>query len=203
MITIYKSWLNAIEHENNLLLIKSKQFLTQLRDLESRLRDVKLSLHLNHENNKSNKTNLSNWRDIDFLLERNEKALRSINRRLKIVEKNHAHVRVAQQYFLSTNIQLKKLNRNIQNIRMYLRSSMIYDNRNSFDMRSTISHINKSFVNFNNTQRFITIVQKKYVKALRRSIIKNNVIMIDFVETIFKSDSLSLEINSKKIKESE
>ena len=181
MAKAYIRWLDALEHEIDLQLLKSDQLLAQFQNLGGRLRDLKVSLSMDRENDKNTKAELFKWGDYNYWFGWNAEALLPIKRRLTVAEKNYAHIKLAQEYLFSTNIQMKEVSRNIRKIRALIRSSVVRDSRTEFEIHAAVTHVGKSFVDLNNTQRAIAVVQEKHVKALGSLIVRNGSIIIDYV----------------------
>lgn len=146
---------------------------------------------MNHENDKNTLTELFKWLDYNYVLERNTEALRFIKRRLEVVEENYAHIKFVEEYFFSTSLQMREVSRNIKHIKALIRSSMIRNRRIEFEIHFAVIHVEKSFLNLNNTQRVIAMMQEKHVKTLDNLIIRNDFIIIDYVDGDFSKKTLS------------
>ena len=179
LVEAYLDWLNILDVQNNLQLIESQQLLGQFGDLEGRLREIKSAFTSAHEDDKDNKVELSNWVNWQYWRGQNDKALRSINKRLDAADKNYAHLELAKLYLRSTHLQHKEQNNRILTLRAYLQSPTMLIKRDPDDVHAAFNLISGSARRLKVTYKYVAAVQDHHVEALGRLVVENGIIVIN------------------------
>lgn len=91
-IRAFLLWVDTFEDQVNLQLVESQQVLNLWNELETRMREIRLSLSHNQEAHRITKAEKSSWLDLDYLLGRNSHAFRSMDNQFKGVEANYGHI---------------------------------------------------------------------------------------------------------------
>ncbi len=133
-IRAFLLWLDTFEDQVNLQLVESQQVLDLWNELETRMREIRLSLSHNQKADRNTKDGRSGWLDLDYRLGRNSYAFRSIDNRLRGVEANYGHIRSAREYLQVTRVQVQSISEVLQEIRAYLTSSMAGGSRAILDI---------------------------------------------------------------------
>lgn len=84
-------------------------------------------------------------------------------------------------------------------MRVYFVNFMIRENRSLYNVNVVFNLINRIIINFRVINKFIEIVQNRYIKTLRRFIIRNDNIVINFVDTISKKIYIKFKFYNLKV----
>lgn len=192
-IRAFLLWVDTFEDQVNLQLVKSQQVLDLWNKLETRMREIRLSLSHNQEANRISKAEKSSWLDLDYLLGRNSHAFRSMDYRFKGVEANYGHIiRPAREYLQATGVQVQSISEALRRIRAYLTSSMARGSRATFDIQLAVTHISESYTKLSGTQRLNDLWHDKAREALGRPKESNGAIVYDYTD-VFEADMFSDE----------
>lgn len=191
-IRAFLLWLDTFEDQVNLQLVESQQVLDLWNELETRMREIRLSLSHNQKADRNTKDGRSGWLDLDYRLGRNSYAFRSIDNRLRGVEANYGHIRSAREYLQATRVQVQSISEVLQEIRAYLTSSMAGGSRAILDIQLAVNHFNGSYTKLSETERLIAVWHDKGTGARGRSRESNGAIVLDYTN-VFEADFLSDE----------
>ena len=189
LVEAYSKWLNILDVQNNLQLLKSQQHLGQFGDLEGWLREIKFAFSSAHEDDKDTKVDLSNWGNWQYWRGQNDKALRSINKRLDAADENYAHLKLAKLYLLSTHLQHKEQNNRVLTLRAFLQSPTILIQRDPDDVRAAFNLISGSVGRLKLTHKYAAAVQDHHVEGLGRLVVENGTVVINMTGAPTKEEN--------------